>query len=142
MFNYAIKVHKEKDHYWSECRDIPEAHSAGDTLDELLVNALEGIQLALGIYQNQYKEIPLASPPVEDEQIIYLPVLTVAKIHLWNAMRKKGMKKADLTRLLNSAQSKTERLLNFSHNSKIEHIEHALNLLDERFDLEIAPSFA
>jgi len=85
MYNYPINVHFDNEHYWSSCFDIPEAHSAGDTLEELLNNAVEGLTLAFTIYVDQKRTITRPSKPSAEQYLIHLPILTSAKIVLWNA---------------------------------------------------------
>jgi antitoxin HicB len=137
MFSYAVKVHAEAGSFWSSCRDIPEAHSAGDTVEELLANAVEGLELALTIYVDQTRPIPLPSAPVEGERVVHLPTLLAAKVSLWNAMREAGMRKADLARLLKSSQTKVDRLVDFEHSSKIEQVEVALAALGKRLAVSV-----
>lgn len=139
MFEYPITVHHENDHYWSSCRDIPEAHSAGDTLAELLSNAVEGITLALSIYVDQGRDIPLASLPGEGQQPVYLPAQTVAKIVLWNGLRERGLRVADLARQLGVSHPVASRLVDFEHNSKIEQVESALRALGLRLVIGAQP---
>lgn len=133
MVNYPITIHKENDHYWSSCKDLPEAHSAGDTIEELLANAQEGIQLALSIYVDQGREIPGATAPENDQQVvIYQPVQVIAKALLWNAMLGQGVRVADLARKLGVSHPTASRLVDFEHNSKIEQVENALKALGRR----------
>lgn len=137
MYSYAVKVHAEAGSFWSSCRDIPEAHSAGDTEEELLANAVEGLELALTIYVDQSRPIPLPSAPVEGERLVHLPALLASKVALWNAMREAGMRKADLARLLKSSQTKVDRLVDFEHSSKIEQVEAALAALGKRLTVSV-----
>lgn len=137
MHDYAIRIHSEGGGFWSSCRDLPEAHSAGDTLDELLANAVEGLELAMTIYVEQLRQIPLATPARANEHPVHLGALTAAKIALWNSMREKHMRKADLCRLLGAAQTKVDRLLDFEHRSKIEHVEAALAALGKRLAVSV-----
>lgn len=139
MFEYPITVHHENDHYWSSCRDIPEAHSAGDTLAELLSNAVEGITLALSIYVDQGRDIPAASSPLDGQQRVYLPAQTVAKIVLWNGLRERGLRVADLARQLGVSHPVASRLVDFEHNSKIEQVEGALRALGLRLVIGAQP---
>lgn len=137
MYSYAVKIHSEAGSFWSSCRDIPEAHSAGDNEEELLANAVEGLELALTIYVDQSRPIPLPSAPTEGERLVHLPTLVAAKVALWNAMREAGMRKADLARLLSSSQTKVDRLVDFEHSSKIEQVEAALAALGKRLALSV-----
>lgn len=129
MVNYPISVHRENDHYWSSCPDLPEAHSAGDTLEELLANAVEGIQLALSIYVDQGREIPAASEPSPGQYVVHQPIQITAKAVLWNALLRQGLRVADLARLLEVSHPVASRLVDFKHTSKIEQLERALKYL-------------
>ncbi|KEY87812.1 Antitoxin HicB [compost metagenome] len=140
MYDYAINVTQEAGSFWSSCDDIPEAHSAGDTLEELLRLAAEGLEVALSIYVDQLRPIPPASPAKEGQHVIRLSALVNAKIALWNAMREKGMRKADLCRTLGAVQSKVDRLLDFEHSSKIEQVEIALAALGKRLVVSVEPA--
>lgn len=133
MYEYPITVHQENDHFWSSCQDIPEAHSAGDTREELLRNAVDGIELALSIYVDQRRQIPLPSVCTEEQDPIALPITTCAKIALWNAMYERGMSKADLAATLSLSHTAASRLVDFEHKSKIEQIEAALQALGVPF---------
>lgn len=133
MVNYPITVHEENGHFWSSCKDLPEAHSAGDTIEELLANAEEGIRLALSIYVDQGREIPTASERENGWQhVVYQPIQVTAKAVLWNAMRGQGVRVADLARKLGVSHPTASRLVDFEHNSKIEQVENALKALGRR----------
>ncbi|ASL26231.1 type II toxin-antitoxin system HicB family antitoxin [Azotobacter chroococcum] len=137
MYDYPITVHSEAGHYWSSCPDIPEAHSAGDTIGMLLANAFDGIRLALTIYVDQGRSIPLASPAKAGQYVVSLPAQTVAKVHLWNTMREQGLRVADLARLLGVSHPVATRLVDFEHVSKIEQIERALHALGKRLSVSV-----
>ena len=140
MYDYKIVAHEENGHYWSSCPDVPEAHSVGDTLDDLLKNAVEGITLALSIYVDQKRPIPPASSAGEHN--VPLPSVTVSKIVLWNELLAKGKTKADLANILGISPTAAGRLVDFEHNSKIEQIEQALKMLGRRILVQPIDPFA
>ncbi len=133
MYEYPINVHQENDHFWSSCPDIPEAHSAGDTREELLHNAVDGIELALSIYVDQRRVIPMPSECAEGQEPIRLPVTACAKIVLWNTLCDRGMSKADLAAAIGLSHTVASRLVDFEHKSKIEQLEGALATLGVPF---------
>lgn len=114
------------------CRDLPELNSYGDDREHAISEALDAIETTLSIYVDQRRIIPVASEPEAGEHVVRLPSLTVAKISLWNAMIERGMRKADLSRLLGMHQAQGERLVDFLHTSKIEQLEAALKVFDLR----------
>jgi len=141
MYHYPINVHVENAHYWSSCLDIPEAHSAGDTLNELLENAAEGIELALSIYVEQGRRIPAPSPVRQGQYEIRLPALTSAKIALWNTLCQQSACVADLARALGISHTAASRLVDFSHHSKIERVEDALKAFGRRLEVRDVPDY-
>jgi antitoxin HicB len=138
MYEYTVHIHDEAGSFWSSCPDIPEAHSAGDTPEQLMANAVEGITLALTIYVDQGRSIPPATPPANEWlKPVALPVQVVAKIALWNAMCEQGMRVADLGRKLGVSHPVATRLVDFEHNSKIEQVEGALRALGKRLTVSV-----
>jgi len=131
MYEYAIRFEKDSTPGLAVfCRDLPELNSYGDNREHAISEALDAIETTLSIYVEQRRAIPEATPPEDDELVIALPAVTVAKIALWNEMMKRGMRKADLRRLLGVAQTQGDRLVDFLHTSKMEQLEAALAALD------------
>ncbi|WP_114230092.1 type II toxin-antitoxin system HicB family antitoxin [Pseudomonas aeruginosa] len=140
LYEYKIIAHEENGHFWSSCPDIPEAHSAGDSLEELIENAVEGITLALSIYVGRKQEIPHSSG--KGDHPISLPAMTVAKIILWNQMVMQNMSKADLAERLGISPTAAGRLVDFEHASKMESVENALSLFNLRLQVVQGRKFA
>lgn len=140
MYDYKIIAHEEQGHFWSSCPDIPEAHSAGDTLEDLVANAADGITLALSIYVDQGRAIPHASG--SGDHYVQLPGVVVAKAILWNQLVHNGKSRADLAAMLGISPAAAGRLVDFEHNSKLESVEAALAKFGLRLQIVGAHSFA
>jgi len=136
MYDYKIVAHEEKDHFWSSCPDIPEAHSVGDSLEKLLANAVDGLTLALSIYVDQKRAIPPANEA--GDHIVRLSGVTVAKIALWNELVHAGKTRADLASMLGVSPTAAGRLVDFGHTSKLESLEQALAMFGVR--LQVTPT--
>lgn len=133
MYSYAVRFETDDTPGIAVfCRDLPELNSYGNDEKHALREALDGIETVLSLYVDQRRAIPPASPTEPGEHVVHLPVATVAKIELWNAMVERGMRKADLRRLLGVAQNTSDRLVDFLHPSKIESLEQALAALGKR----------
>jgi len=132
MYHYALRFEPTDAGVAVFCRDLPELTSYGETIAHALQEALDAIETTLSIYVDQRRAIPKASAAREGERVIYLPVASVAKIELWNAMQEQGMRKADLCRLLGISPPQADRLVDFLHPSKISTLESALAKLDKR----------
>lgn len=138
MFDYPVTVHTEPGSVWISCDDVPELASAGDNEAEALLDAIDGLESALSLYVDQRKPIPLPSAPEPGQPVVRLPALTAAKVALWNAMCDQDIGKADMARRLGVNRPQVDRLIDLLHNSKIEHVEHALSVLGWRIELSVA----
>jgi antitoxin HicB len=73
------------------------------------------------------------------EHWVELPALDVAKVGLYEAMMAKGLRKADLVRMLGVHGPQVDRLLSLVHKSKLEQVEGALAKLGYRLSVSIEP---
>ncbi|MEE9681844.1 helix-turn-helix domain-containing protein [Pseudomonas moraviensis] len=138
MYDYAIRFEQDSAPGVAVfCRDLPELNSYGDDRDHAVSEALDAIETALSVYVDQRRAIPSATAPQDGEHVVHLPVVIVAKIALWNSMIERGMKKADLCRLLGVHQAQGDRLVDFLHTSKIEQLEAALAALGKRLFVSV-----
>ena len=138
MYDYPVILHTDENAGVAvTAPDLPELNSAGDDIEDALREAVDGIESALSIYVEQRRAIPPASKPEPGQYVVHLPALTVAKIMLWNTLMERDMRKADLCRLLGIHQTQGDRLVDFLHSSKIEHVENALNALGKRLSVSV-----
>ncbi|MBW8337971.1 MAG: type II toxin-antitoxin system HicB family antitoxin [Pseudomonas sp.] len=138
MFDYAIRLKTDNAPGVAVfCRDLPELNSYGDDEAHALREAVDAIETTLSLYVDQRRAIPAASPAEPGEHVVVLPAVTVAKIHLWNEMVARGMRKADLCRLLDLKPVTADRLVDFLHASKIEQLEKALAAVGKRLRISL-----
>lgn len=137
MFDYPVTVHEEAGSVWVSCDDVPEMASAGDTVDEALLDAVEGLESALSLYVDRRQSIPLPSKGKAGQSIVRLPALTSAKIALWNTMLAQNVGKAELAHRLGVNRVQVDRLVDLLHGSKIEAVEHALAILGQRLAVTV-----
>lgn len=135
MYEYPLEVHHEATGVWLSCPDLPEMNAAGDTLEEALGEALDGMETALSLYVDQRRQIPPASTARDSDLVLHLPALTVAKIMLWNALQEQAVSRAELAGRLGCSRQAVDRLVDFLHTSKIEQVERALGVLGRRISL-------
>jgi len=141
MYDYAIRFEQcDGAGVAVFCRDLPELNSYGDDRAHAISEAVDAIETTLSLYVDQRREIPSASAAEPGEHVVHLSAVTVAKIHLWNEMMARGMRKADLRRLIGGAPPQTDRLVDFLHTSKIEQLEGALQALGKRLAVGLEPA--
>lgn len=121
------------------CADIPEFASVGDDEDDALREAVDGIETALMGYMADRRKIPAARKAKRGQRTVRLPALAIAKIGLYQAMGEKGVRKADLGMLMGLHGPQVDRLLNLSHNTKLDEVERALRLIGYRMQCQVEP---
>lgn len=124
--------------YWVRCPDIPEMNSVGDTVDDALKEALDGLETAFSIYMDMRRVIPAPRPAQEGEYTVRLPIKVAAKVLLFNEMMAQGITKAEMARRLGGFQTSADRLLSVRHSTKLETIEAAFDALGRHLDLRVA----
>jgi antitoxin HicB len=134
---YAITVEDIGGELMATSRDVPEFATTANELDELLANAVHAMMLALSGYVDDRRPLPEPSKARRGEHVVELPTLAVAKLGLYRAMLAQGVSKAKLARDLGVHPPQVDRLLDVTHGSKIEAIEHALGLLGQRLVVEV-----
>lgn len=138
MLSFPVTLHKEGSGYYVECPDLPIVHTQGACVDECLSNALEAIESAFSIYQDDGKPIPMASKPKRGQHVVHLPAVVAAKVYLWNAFLESDKTKTEMAEALGLQRMTLNRLLDFLHRSRIEQLEKALQFLGKRLDIFIA----
>jgi antitoxin HicB len=118
--------------------DIPEIVTQAETPAEGVEMALDALQLALSGYIKRREAIPAPRIHYGGHIVhIALPVVVDAKVALYELMRSKDRKKADLAKALNRQPSEIDRLLNLRHRSRMDDIESAFRILGATLSINI-----
>lgn len=134
---YPVKLLDMGGEFMLTCPDLPELTGVGETIEDALQEAVDGIQTTLQTYISDRRDIPAPSARKRGQYLITLPPLAVAKVGLYEAMRNRGMRKADLARKLDLHMPQIDRLLDLRHSSKLEHVQGALEALGYRIELTV-----
>lgn len=118
--------------------DVPEAHTFGDTRGEALTHAVDALETALSFYIDARKPLPKASRAKRGQVPIQVSPLGQAKLGLYEAMRARGVGKAELARRLGCHLAQIDRLLDLTHASKLEQLVRALAAVGKRITLDVA----
>lgn len=119
-------------------RDLPEAITQGDTVDECLEEAAGALQAAIEGRIMDGLEIPAATAPKRGERLVAVPVQTALKAALYLAMREAGITRVELARRLHIGEKEARRMLDPHHATKAERLEHALAVLGKHAELRVA----
>jgi antitoxin HicB len=118
-------------------RDVPEAITQGDTLDQSLHNAADALAVALEFYAEDKGRFPTPSNRWPGEHLVSLPALVAAKLELYRRMCETGTTRVALARMLGIDERAVRRLLAYRHRSHIGQIEAALAKLGKRLEITV-----
>ncbi|HEX5431740.1 MAG TPA: type II toxin-antitoxin system HicB family antitoxin [Bryobacteraceae bacterium] len=137
MIRYPIEIKREGRAYLASFPDVPIAHTAGKTREECLRYALEALETAFAAMMSDREEIPAPSRLRRGRDAVILPTLSEVKISLYRAMRKAGIRKADLARKLGWHKPQVDRLLDLRHESRLDQIEEAFIALGKQIHVVV-----
>jgi antitoxin HicB len=118
-------------------RDIPEAITQGESVEDAMIQARDALQTALDFYFDDRREIPAPSKARGGERLIELPASLSAKVLLLNEMVRQRVRPADLARRLHTTPQEITRLTDVRHRTRIDSIAAALQALGKRLELRV-----
>jgi antitoxin HicB len=117
--------------------DVPEAGTDAETREEALCAAPDALIAALGGYIEARRPIPPPSPAHPGQVMVALPVLVVAKLALYEAMRTSTVTNTEFGRRFGISEGAVRRLLDLDHRSHIGQVEAALAALGRRLVVDV-----
>ena len=116
-------------------RDIPEAITCADTLDEAKQMAADALLTAMDFYFETKRPVPMPSDIQSGDTAIALPPSVVAKILLLNEMLAQRVTPSELARRMGTRPQEVNRIIDLHHTTKIDTIATALSQLGKRLSL-------
>ena len=113
-------------------RDLPEALTGGDDLEDTLAQAADCLAEAIAGRIVRGDAIPAPSKLKRGQYPIGVPLYLAPKLALYLAMREGGMRNTELARRLGVSETVVRRMLDPKHNTKPERIQAALAALGKR----------
>lgn len=138
MFDYPVKLDRaEEGGFVVTFRDVPEAVTQGEDVDEALMRAVDALETALELYLDENRALPTPSKARRGERTVRPSALACVKLSVYQAMREQGVRKSDLARRLGWHLPQVDRLLDLHHASRLEQAEAALAALGRRIELNV-----
>ena len=137
MARYPALIQPGDGGYTVSFRDIPEALTCGDTLDEARAMAAGALLTAMDFYFEDKRPVPPPSSPKAGEELIGLPASAWSKILLLNAMLEQRVTPVELARRMDTRPQEVTRIMDLGHATKIDTIERALAALGRRLILSV-----
>lgn len=138
VYPAGFKADKRDGGFVVTFRDIPEAITQGESLEECLEEAAGALQAALEGRIMSDLDIPKASKAKRGEHLVAVPIQTALKAALYLEMRKAGITRVELARRLRIDEKEARRMLDPHHSTKAERLEKALAVLGRQAELRVA----
>lgn len=135
---YPAKFEKEESGYSVTFRDIPEAITCGDDLDDALFMAKDALLTAMDFYFEDCRTVPQPSQAEEGEYLIELPLSVSAKVLLLNEMVAQNISNVELAKRIKVKPQEVQRITNLEHTTKIDTLARAFAALGKNLNLSVA----
>ncbi|MBE9044589.1 type II toxin-antitoxin system HicB family antitoxin [Pleurocapsales cyanobacterium LEGE 10410] len=119
-------------------RDLPEAITQGENIEDALNEAADCLEEAIANRVIRRLPIPTPSEANENEYLVTTPLQTSFKASIWLAMQEKNINQTQLAQTLRVGEKEVRRILDPSHNTKLETLERSLLALGKRPVLYVA----
>ena len=129
---YPVILTEDKDDggYVVTCRDLPEAITQGDTIEEALEATADALDEAICGCINHGRDIPEPSAKQTGERLVSVPVTTALKAAACTRFRESGQTKVAIAKSLDLKESEVRRILDPRHGTKAATLEHFIRSLD------------
>lgn len=140
QFAYAVKLTLDKDDggYVVTCRDLPEAITQGETIEEALTEAADCLEEAVAARIDDGRDIPMPSESRRGERAVSVPPSMAFKAAVYLAVREAGISNSEFARRMHLDEKEARRILDPHHPTKLPRIEAALSALGRRVELTLA----
>ncbi|WP_323842592.1 MULTISPECIES: type II toxin-antitoxin system HicB family antitoxin [unclassified Moraxella] len=135
---YPVTLTPDTDGFCVTFRDIPEAISQGDTIDEALEMAKDALAVAMEFYFEDNRAVPMPSTAQDGEHLVGLPPSVWAKVLLLNEMLAQNVSQAELAKRMGIVPQKVTRLVDLSHTTKIDTLAQAFDKLGKHLQVGLA----
>jgi antitoxin HicB len=136
-FPVTLTADKDDGGFVVTFKDIPEAITQGNSVEEALVMAKDALETALEFYFEDKRCVPAPSKPKRGQHAIELPASLSAKVWLLNEMVTQNMRPAELARRLNTTPQQVNRLTNLRHTTRIDAIAAALHAMGRQLEVSV-----
>lgn len=117
--------------------DFPELTTFGDDREDALHRGFDALLTVIQGRMSDRETIPVPSRAKRGQRVIRLSALMEAKLQLYRAMLKRGIRKADLARKLQVHAPQIDRLLDLGHDSRIDQLENAAKVLNLSLEIRL-----
>tara|TARA_B100000780_G_C21033973_1_gene414671 strand:- start:193 stop:630 length:438 start_codon:yes stop_codon:yes gene_type:complete len=139
IFPATLTLDEDDGGYIVSFRDVPEALTQGDTLEEAVRNASEALDEAFAGFIVDGGPLPKPSKIRRDDYAVSVPTQTVLKIFLRSSMKSSKLSNVALGKKLGVNEKEVRRIIDPKHNTAMGRLEKALNATGQQPVIAIVP---
>ena len=140
QYAYPCDMEPDEDGFLATFPDVPGALTWGADIGEALENAEEVLELALGDYIEKQKELPIPSPPTNNQEIVTLHPPFAAKLALHDTILQQEIAVKELGYRLGISEADVQQMLDPYINTPISQLCRALQVTGRRIVVEDRPA--
>ena len=133
----VILTSDENDTIIAEFSDVPEAMTVCSDETNAISWAQDALIVALTVYIEDRRDIPLPSETKKDQKAIHLPPQIAMKLAIYKSMRDQKMTQAALGDCLGVDGRQVRRILDLDHNTTLAQLTSALSCLGKEVVIDI-----
>jgi antitoxin HicB len=139
QFTYAVKLAPDKHDggYVVTCRDLPEAITQGESVEDALSEAADALEEAIAGRIDDDRDIPMPTATKRGEKTVSVPPSMALKAAVYLAVRDAGISNSELARRMRLDEKEARRILDPHHPTKVPRIEAALAVLGRHVRLAL-----
>ena len=137
MLRYPALFESDGNGFCVSFRDIPEALTSGETMDEARAMAADALLTAMDFYFEDRRPVPAPSKAKRGEELVALPASATAKVLLLNEMIAQKITPAELARRLGMSPQLVNRIVDIHHATKIDTIAEAVEALGKQLEVAV-----
>jgi antitoxin HicB len=135
MFTFAYPATIRRDQagrFVAGFPDFPAAHTDGADANEALEEAIDCLGSVIAFAIGDKADVPRPSPPKRGQKLVPVPFWIAGKLALYLAIREAGISQSELARRLEVRETVVRRMLNPRHDTRLEKLQAALEVLGKR----------
>ena len=139
IFPATMTLDEDNGGYIVSFRDVPEALTQGDTLEEAVRNASDALDVALAGFIVDGDPLPKPSKICQEDYAVSVPTQTVLKFFLRSSMKSSKLSNVALSKKMGVNEKEVRRIIDPKHNTAIGRLEKALNATGQQPVIAIVP---
>jgi len=140
-FDYPATIKQDEEGFFQvRFRDLPQAITYGDNLENARIEAADCLEEVIAAYIAGNMEIPRPSSKQKGEVLVCPSAQLSAKVALYVAFKQSGLKKSHLAEKLGVNEKEVRRMLNARYNTKLTTLESALEVLGYKLSVSMLPA--